>query len=267
MHRSLAQTPRLMAPLKASFFSGGPPGTIGSADADAACDASCAACAALSSSRAAASCFWSERRMRAGMSPLTPSSSAREACASFVAAASTSALATLCGCPCPFCFFAQPALSQPPSTQPPSATSPPPPSALPQPPSSSPHPPPPHPPPQQPSPPTGVASARFSGLMLRLWPRAVWTVQRPFVAALAASVTTACAPLSSALLSECRRTTAPGWSVVSEESEGAPLLPRSVSTSVSQCLNASSRTCMKALVDLHTMEWRESPTMKPWQPS
>jgi hypothetical protein len=43
MHRSLAQTPRLMAPLNASFFSGGPPGTIGSADAGAACSQSCTA--------------------------------------------------------------------------------------------------------------------------------------------------------------------------------------------------------------------------------
>ena len=45
MHSSLAQTPRLMAPLKASFFSGGPPETTGSADADAdaCCSQSCAA--------------------------------------------------------------------------------------------------------------------------------------------------------------------------------------------------------------------------------
>jgi hypothetical protein len=58
--------------------------------------------------------------------------------------------------------------------------------------------------------------------MLRIWPRAVWTTQRPFDATLTASVTMACAPLSSALLSECRRTSAPGCSLVSEESEGAP---------------------------------------------
>ena len=43
--------------------------------------------------------------------------------------------------------------------------------------------------------------------------------------------------------------------------------PLSNSSSGSYRYCCCRRACMKALVDLHTMEWRESPTMKPWQPS